>query len=87
MFSFGDEVEETYNNPSGSIKRFLGLKGGCAANTELQSSCAKESLSVNQSRSRPDGKLASRSSLQKAESVLKAKGRGIGKTGQLWTSE
>jgi hypothetical protein len=55
MFSFGDEVEETYNNPSGSMKRFLGLKGGCAANTELQSSCAKESLSVSQSFSSSDG--------------------------------
>jgi hypothetical protein len=73
MFSFGDEVEETYNNPSGSMKRFLGLKGGCAANTEMQSSCAKEesfSLSVPLM-----VELASRSSLQKIDSVLKFKGK------------
>ena len=77
MFSFGDEVEETYNNPSGSIKRFLCRRGGCAANTELQSSCAKTesvSLSVFQSISLLVSQfalmveLASRSPLQKADS-------------------
>ena len=61
MFSFGDEVEETYNNPSGSIKRFLGLKGGCAGEPDFQSRCGNgvfQSISCSVALM---GKLASRS--------------------------